>query len=229
MSPSVFFTGLTVGLSLILAIGAQNAFVLRQGLKGGHVFAVCLTCALSDVALIVLGVTSFGRIAAALPWLDPVMRFGGAAFLAVYGLRNLMSALRSHGALDVGGANGPTPLMPTLVACLAITWLNPHVYLDTVVLLGTISTQYPGQEAAFALGAMTSSFGFFFSLGYGAARLRGGRRPGAASRRRSRGRRRTAASQGSPPPRTRRGRRGTGSRPCPAAPPCRDRHGGSAR
>ena len=161
-----------MGLSLIVAIGAQNAFVLRQGLKGRHVFAVCLTCALSDVALIVLGVSSFSRIAAVLPWLDPAMRYGGAAFLAVYGLRNLMSALKSHGALDAGGGNGATPLWPTLIACLAITWLNPHVYLDTVVLLGTISTQYPGREAAFALGAMTSSFAFFFSLGYGAARLR---------------------------------------------------------
>lgn len=161
-----------MGLSLIVAIGAQNAFVLRQGLKGGHVFAVCLTCALSDVALIILGVTSFGRISLWLPWLDPVMRFGGAAFLAFYGFKNLMSALKSHGALDVGGANGATPLMPTLVACLVLTWLNPHVYLDTVVLLGTISTQYPGREAQFALGAMTSSFGFFFSLGYGAAKLR---------------------------------------------------------
>ncbi len=169
---SAYFSGLGVGLSLIVAIGAQNAFVLRQGLKGGHVFAVCLTCALSDVALIILGVTSFGRIAAVLPWLDPVMRFGGAAFLAFYGLKNLLSALKSHGALDVSGANGATPLMPTLIACLAITWLNPHVYLDTVVLLGTISTQYPGHEAAFALGSMTSSFGFFFSLGFGAAKLR---------------------------------------------------------
>lgn len=169
---SAYLSGLGMGLSLIVAIGAQNAFVLRQGLKGRHVFAVCLTCALSDVVLIILGVTSFGRIAAVLPWLDPVMRFGGAAFLAFYGLKNLMSALRSHGALDVSGASGPTPLMPTLIACLAITWLNPHVYLDTVVLLGTISTQYPGQEAAFALGAMTSSFGFFFSLGYGATKLR---------------------------------------------------------
>lgn len=169
---SAYLSGLGMGLSLIVAIGAQNAFVLRQGLRGGHVFAVCLTCALSDVALIVLGVTSFSRIAAVLPWLDPVMRFGGAAFLGFYGLKSLMSAVRSRAALDVGAANGATPLMPTLVACLAITWLNPHVYLDTVVLLGTISTQFPGREMAFALGAMTSSFGFFFSLGYGAAWLR---------------------------------------------------------
>ena len=149
---SAYLSGLGMGLSLIVAIGAQNAFVLRQGLKGGHVFAVCLTCALSDVALIILGVTSFGRISLWLPWLDPVMRFGGAAFLAFYGFKNLMSALKSHGALDVGGANGATPLMPTLVACLVLTWLNPHVYLDTVVLLGTISTQYPRPGGAIRAG-----------------------------------------------------------------------------
>lgn len=172
MDFSAYLSGLGMGLSLIVAIGAQNAFVLRQGLKGGHVFAVCLTCALSDVVLIVLGVTSFSRIAAVLPWLDPAMRFGGAAFLAFYGVKSLMSALRSHGALDAGTTNGASPLMPTLIACLAITWLNPHVYLDTVVLLGTISTQFAGREAQFALGAMTASFGFFFLLGYGAAWLR---------------------------------------------------------
>ncbi|MBS1183216.1 MAG: amino acid transporter [Proteobacteria bacterium] len=169
---SAYLAGLGVGLSLIVAIGAQNAFVLRQGLKGGHVFAVCLTCALSDMVLIVLGVSSFSRIAAWLPWLDPVMRYGGAVFLVWYGAKSLISAVRSHTALAVTAANGPTPLMPTLVACLAITWLNPHVYLDTLVLLGTISTQFSGREGLFAVGAMTASFAFFFSLGYGAAWLR---------------------------------------------------------
>ncbi len=172
MDFSAYLAGLGAGLGLIVAIGAQNAFVLRQGLKGGHVFAVCLTCALSDVALIVLGVSSFGRIAAWLPWLDPAMRFGGAAFLGWYGARSLTSALRSHGALAVSAANEATRLAPTLIACLAITWLNPHVYLDTLVLLGTISTQFPGRQGLFAAGAITASFAFFFSLGYGAAWLR---------------------------------------------------------
>ncbi|HRO10377.1 LysE/ArgO family amino acid transporter [Amaricoccus sp.] len=167
----VFLAGMTMGLSLIVAIGAQNAFVLRQGLRGEHVFAVCLTCALSDAALILVGVTSFARIAALLPWLEPAMRVGGAAFLAWYGARSLRSALTSTDALTVG-AGEAAGLGGALLACLAITWLNPHVYLDTVVLLGTVSTRFPGGGAAFAAGAIAGSFLFFFALGYGAARLR---------------------------------------------------------
>ena len=146
MNFSVLFAGMTMGLSLIAAIGAQNAFVLRQGLRDRHVFAVCLTCAVSDALLIVLGVTSFGKIAAVLPGLDPVMRYGGAAFLIWYGAKSLRSALRSTEALTAGASTETSGIFRTLLACLAITWLNPHVYLDTVVLLGTISTQFPGAE-----------------------------------------------------------------------------------
>ncbi len=167
----VFFAGLSMGLSLIVAIGAQNAFVLRQGLKGEHVFAVCLACALSDAILITLGVAGFGKLIAWLPWLGPVMRYGGAAFLIWYGGKSLWSALRSTGALSMADAPAAT-LGKTVVACLAITWLNPHVYLDTLVLLGSISTQFPGQQVSFAMGAMTGSFLFFFALGYGAGWLR---------------------------------------------------------
>ena len=166
------FAGMTMGLSLIVAIGAQNAFVLRQGLRDEHVFAVCLTCAVSDAVLIVLGVSSFSRIAAALPWLDPVMRYGGGAFLLVYGAKSLRAALRSNEALAAGGASATVGLFGTLLACLAITWLNPHVYLDTVVLLGTVSTQFPGAAVSFTVGAIAGSFLFFFALGYGAAWLR---------------------------------------------------------
>ena len=172
MSLAVFLTGLGMGLSLIVAIGAQNAFVLRQGIKGEHVLAVCLACALSDVILIVVGVTSFARVAAWLPWLDPAMRLGGAAFLVLYGIRSLVTAFRSNGSLFITTTSAARSLTATLLACLAFTWLNPHVYLDTVVLLGTISTQFPGQQAAFIAGATTGSFAFFFALGYGAALLR---------------------------------------------------------
>lgn len=171
MDLSVFITGLTMGLTLIVAIGSQNAFVLRQGLRNEHVFAVVLTCALSDAVLIVVGVTSFRQIATLLPWLDPAMRWGGAAFLVFYGARSFYSAWRGAGALTAQG-NSASSLTRTLATCLALTWLNPHVYLDTVVLLGTISTQFPGLEASFAAGAVTASFLFFFSLGYGATRLR---------------------------------------------------------
>lgn len=171
MDFSVFLTGLTMGLSLIVAIGAQNAFVLRQGLRNEHVFAVALTCALSDAVLIAVGVTSFGRIAALLPWIDPVMRWGGAAFLAWYGARSLWSALWSTEALRAAGDAVPAGLTRTMLTCLAFTWANPHVYLDTVVLLGTISTRFAGAQASFGLGATTGSFLFFFGLGYGATRL----------------------------------------------------------
>jgi len=172
MSVSVFFTGVTMGLTLIVAIGAQNAFVLRQGLRGEHVFALCLLCAASDAALILLGVTSFSRIAALLPWVEPAMRYGGAAFLIWYGARSLRAALQSREALTVTSQGDGLALAKVLATGFALTWLNPHVYLDTVVLLGTISTQFPGQQGAFAAGAMTASFLFFFSLGYGASRLR---------------------------------------------------------
>jgi L-lysine exporter family protein LysE/ArgO len=167
MSLSVYVTGLLTGLSLIVAIGAQNAFVLRQGLMGAHVLAVSLACSLSDAALIALGVTSFRQIAVVAPWFLPAMRYGGATFLIGYGARNLYSALRSSEALMAGEARS-SGLAQTLAMCLALTWLNPHVYLDTLMLLGAISTRFPGQEAAFAAGAMTGSFVFFFSLGYGA-------------------------------------------------------------
>ncbi|WP_236951467.1 LysE/ArgO family amino acid transporter [Ketogulonicigenium robustum] len=168
---SVFFTGLSMGLGLIAAIGAQNAFVLRQGLRGEHVFAVCLTAALSDMALIALGVGGFGTLVTRLPWLEPVMRWGGAAFLIWYGARSLWAALRSDGALTVDTGTA-APLGRVLLACLAITWLNPHVYLDTVVLLGSVSTRFEGHAVAFAAGAMTASALFFFGLGYGARLLR---------------------------------------------------------
>ncbi|MBX5001725.1 LysE/ArgO family amino acid transporter [Rhizobium lentis] len=171
MNFSIYVTGLMMGLSLIVAIGAQNAFILRQGLRNEHVFAVCLACALSDAALIVLGVTSLQQIAGLLPWLDPVMRYGGAAFLAWYGAKSLYSAFRSSAVLTAAEAE-TTSFSQTLATCLALTWLNPHVYLDTVVLLGTISTRYPGQQASFAAGAVSGSFLFFFLLGYGATWLR---------------------------------------------------------
>lgn len=171
MQLSVFGTGLMTGLSLIVAIGAQNAFVLRQGLRREHVLAVCLACALSDAVLIVAGVTGFRQISRLLPWLDPAMRYAGAAFLGWYGLRSLMAALRASGAL-VAGEMAAAGLRTTLLTCLALTWLNPHVYLDTVVLLGTISTRFPGGEPLFAAGAATGSLLFFFALGYGAAWLR---------------------------------------------------------
>ncbi|MFD1510837.1 LysE/ArgO family amino acid transporter [Lacimonas salitolerans] len=164
---SAALAGFSLGFSLILAIGAQNAFVLRQGLRREHVLPIVLTCAISDAALIAAGVAGFGALAQALPWLEPVMRYGGAAFLLVYGARAFLAAWRGGAAMQAGPQAGG--LRSALLTCLALTWLNPHVYLDTVVLLGTISAQYPAMP--FAIGAMTASFVFFFSLGYGARLL----------------------------------------------------------
>jgi len=161
--------GFGLGMSLIMAIGAQNAFVLRQGIRRSHVLAVCLTCALSDAILIAAGVAGFGRLTQAAPWIEPVMRWGGAAFLVAYGARSFLSAWRG-GAVLVAEGQGVEALGPVLATCLALTWLNPHVYLDTVVLLGAVAAQYE-DRLGFALGAMTASFVFFFTLGYGARRL----------------------------------------------------------
>lgn len=168
---SAFLPGFLLGASLIVAIGAQNAFVLRQGLRREHVFAVSLVCAVSDAILIAAGVAGFGALVTAVPWLAPVMRFGGAAFLCGYGLRSLWAAWRHAGALNPADDIAKS-LGATIAACLAFTWLNPHVYLDTIVLLGSVSTRYGDGRGLFAAGAMTASFLFFFSLGYGARLLR---------------------------------------------------------
>ena len=162
--------GFGLGLSLIVAIGAQNAFVLRQGLKRTHVFAVCLACALSDALLIAGGVAGFGALAEAVPWFETVMRYGGAAFLLWYGWKSAASAWRGGGALEAA-ADAPQALRPVVLTVLALTWLNPHVYLDTVVLIGSISAQYDSR-LAFGTGACVASFVWFFCLGYGARLLR---------------------------------------------------------
>lgn len=161
------FTGFTLGISLILAIGAQNAFVLKQGLKQQHVFIVCFICALSDAILISAGVAGFGAIVKQFPLIEQVSRYAGAAFLFVYALLSFKSALTHKHSMQAQGKEVGTALT-AVVTCLAFTWLNPHVYLDTVVLLGSISTQYEGQQLPFAAGAVIGSFVFFFALGYGA-------------------------------------------------------------
>ncbi len=168
MSPAIL-SGFALGFSLILAIGAQNAFVLRQGLRREHVFAVCLACALSDALLIAAGVAGFGALAGAAPWIEPAMRFGGAAFLLWYGARSLIGAWRGGEAL-LAARDTRASLAATLGTVLALTWLNPHVYLDTVVLIGSVSAQY-ADRLAFGIGAVIASFVFFFSLGYGARLL----------------------------------------------------------
>jgi L-lysine exporter family protein LysE/ArgO len=162
--------GWLVAVSLILAIGAQNAFVLRQGLRREHVGAVVLVCALSDAVLIAAGVTGFGLVSARVPWLGEAMRWGGVVFLLAYGALRFKAALAGGEALQAG-AGEPAPLGRVLATCLVLTWANPHVYLDTVVLLGSIAAQYDPHRAAFGIGAATGSLSFFTALGYGARLL----------------------------------------------------------
>ena len=150
--------GYLVAVSVILAIGAQNAFVLRQGLRREHVGAVVLACAMSDAVLIAAGVTGFGLVSAKVPWIGAAMRWGGVIFLLGG------EALRP-------GEGAATSLSKVLTTCLVLTWANPHVYLDTVVLLGSISAQYPGHRLAFGVAAACGSFSFFAALGYGARLL----------------------------------------------------------
>jgi L-lysine exporter family protein LysE/ArgO len=164
-------TGFGTSFSLILAIGAQNAFVLRQGLIRAHVFWVCLICALSDAALIAVGIAGIGSLSTAAPWAIAALTWGGAVFLVIYGALSLGRAFHP-GALRAAD-QGTGSLRAALLTCLALTWLNPHVYLDTVGLIGAISTGFPGFDGklAFATGATLASFTFFFSIGYGARLL----------------------------------------------------------
>jgi len=168
---NTLIAGFSLGLGLILAIGAQNAFVLKQGIRKHHVFWICLCCAVSDALLIVVGVGGFASLMALYPWIDPLTRYGGALFLFTYAVMSFKDAIHDESAMDYSGAEKPQSLRSALLVCLAFTWLNPHVYLDTLVLIGSVSTQYAEQRELFALGAVTASFVFFFSLGFGARYL----------------------------------------------------------
>jgi L-lysine exporter family protein LysE/ArgO len=208
---SIVLAGFGLGFSLIVAIGAQNLFVLRQGVRREHVFAVAAVCALSDLALIIAGVSGIGAVLQAVPWLVEAVRWAGAAFLITYGLLAVRRVVRPSGeALEIeadaaepaighahadpaageGHAASATPtlvrpkapktagprrtgLAAALLTCLALTWLNPHVYLDTVFLLGSIANTHGDDRWAFALGAGTASIVWFFALAYG-SRLLGG-------------------------------------------------------
>ncbi|WP_338074753.1 LysE/ArgO family amino acid transporter [Kineococcus vitellinus] len=164
-------SGLGLGLSLIVAIGSQNAFVLRQGLRAQRVGVVVLVCVLSDVLLIAAGVAGAGAVVGAHPGVLDGVRLAGAAFLSAYGLLAARRALRPQALRAQEGA-APGSLAATVGTALALTWLNPHVYLDTVVLLGSIAQGHPGRQWWFAAGAALASTAWFAALGYGAALLR---------------------------------------------------------
>ena len=179
--------GFGLGLSLIVAIGAQNIFVLRQGLRREHVLVVAAICAASDAVLIALGVSGIGLVLLAVPWIVDVVRWAGALFLAGYGILALRRALTASGQVldaraETDAAAEPaasgtsaaiatkprTRLVPVILTCLALTWLNPHVYLDTVFLLGSVANTHGDGRWVFAVGAMAASVLWFFGLALGA-------------------------------------------------------------
>lgn len=182
--------GLGLGLSLIVAIGAQNVFVLRQGIRREHVLAVVIICAFSDAALIAAGVAGLGFVLSAAPWLVVVARWAGALFLLTYGVLAARRAWRGGEELSVketasaavAGSASTMPgalmstrtrpqLAPVILTTLALTWLNPHVYLDTVLMLGSIAATYGDQRWLFAGGAIAASLLWFTALGFGARYL----------------------------------------------------------
>lgn len=167
MSTTAFAHGFTSTALLIMAIGAQNAFVLRQGLRREHVLPVVLVCALSDAVLLQAGVWGMGGVLAARPEWALAMRWAGALFLVGYAVQAAARALRPAHLLV--SANGPgTSLRTTVLTVMALTWLNPHVYLDTVVLLGTMASPYPmWGRATFAAGGSLASALWFLCLGFG--------------------------------------------------------------
>ena len=164
---SPFLSGFLIGGGLIIAIGAQNAFLLRQGIRREHVFVLALICALADALLIALGVAGLGALIQRFPALLAAVTLFGIAFLLWYGWKAVRRAMAPE-AMEVA-EGGPIPLGAAIRTCLALTFLNPHVYLDTVILVGALAAPYSGTaRLAYALGAMTASFAWFFSLGYGA-------------------------------------------------------------
>jgi len=163
------FKGFITGAGLIMAIGAQNAFVIRQGLLRNHLFLTALICSLVDAFLIVLGVLGFGKILALYPIVISLAKFFAVIFLFIYGAFSLKSAFRER---SVSGSGELTSLRGTVLMLLGLSLFNPHVYLDTVILLGSIAAQVPASlQCYFTLGAIVASFSWFFSLTYGSKLL----------------------------------------------------------
>jgi L-lysine exporter family protein LysE/ArgO len=162
-----FLPGLLTGLSLIIAIGAQNAFVIRQGLTRQHVLLVVAICAVSDALLILLGISGLGVLIQSVPALLEVIRWFGVAYLTWFGIRSLRSAFRTQ-SLDASGVSQATSAGKVAATALGLTFLNPHVYLDTVILLGSIGNTFGADKWFFAMGAACGSVLWFFSIGFGA-------------------------------------------------------------
>lgn len=163
---NAFVPGLLTGLSLIMAIGAQNAFVIRQGLTKKHVFLVVAICAISDAFLIFLGVAGLGALIAGMPWLLEIIRWFGVLYLTWFGIKSLRSSFKAQ-SLDASGVESGSA-RAVVLSVLGFTFLNPHVYLDTVILLGSIGNQFGADKWWFALGGTVGSIVWFSSIGFGA-------------------------------------------------------------
>jgi L-lysine exporter family protein LysE/ArgO len=167
----VALTGLLTGLALIVAIGAQNAFVLRQGIRGEHVVPIVLVCIASDAVAITAGIAGLGVVMERWPWVLPVAQIGGGLYLLAFGAHAAMRAWRPSG-LDAGQSAALTRPRAVLLI-LALTWLNPHFYLDAILMLGTLANSFGADRWWFLAGALTASTTWFIALGFGARLLRG--------------------------------------------------------
>jgi len=161
-----FLPGFLTGLSLIIAIGAQNAFVIRQALTKKHVFIVVAICSVADAALIALGIGGLGAIIKGLPWLIEVIRWFGVAYLTWFGIKSAINATKNQ-ALDAGVVESK-PAGKVVATLLAMTFLNPHVYLDTVIFVGGVANTFGENRWFFGFGAMLASLVWFTTIGYGA-------------------------------------------------------------
>lgn len=168
---SIFLTGVLTGLALIVAVGAQNAFVLRQGIRGEHVLVVIVVCMVSDIVAITLGVAGLGVVLERWPAVLPVAQVGGGLYLLAFGVQSAMRAWRPA-ALDAEGGTSMSVRRAVLLT-LALTWLNPHFYLDAILMLGTVANSFGDLRWWFCAGAIASSLVWFPSLGFGARVLRG--------------------------------------------------------
>ena len=167
---TVFLTGLLTGLALIVAVGAQNAFVLRQGIRGEHVLPVVVVCLVSDLVAISAGVAGLGVVLERWPGVLPVAQVAGGLYLLAFGVQSALRAWRPAG-LRADGAPSTSARRAVLLA-LALTWLNPHFYLDTLLMLGTVANSFGEQRWWFFLGATVASAAWFPALGFGARLLR---------------------------------------------------------
>jgi L-lysine exporter family protein LysE/ArgO len=168
---SIFVTGVLTGFALIVAVGAQNAFLLRQGIRGEHVLPVILVCLVSDVFAITVGVAGFGVVLERWPAVLPIAQIGGGLYLLAFGAQSAMRAWRPA-ALSAEGGTTMTVRRAVLLT-LALTWLNPHFYLDAILMLGTVANSFGDQRWWFCAGALAASAVWFPMLGFGARALRG--------------------------------------------------------